>query len=137
MNNETDLTLDDADDWDLPFETDEIPGINQALARYRIMAWVVGVLLVVLVMIGMPMKYLADNDAVVRTVGVAHGWLYMVLLIAAYDLARRVQWSLWWVVGIMLAGTVPFVSFFAEQRATRDVKQRIAYVRQESDAQTN
>ena len=37
------------------------PAIRAALLRYRIMAYVVGMLLVVLVLVGMPLKYLGDN----------------------------------------------------------------------------
>ena len=35
---------------DTPLEPDDVPGIKGALLRYRVMAWIVGVLLVVLVM---------------------------------------------------------------------------------------
>lgn len=107
---------------------EDIPGIKGALTRYRVMAWVVGVMLVILVVVGMPLKYFGGNDTVVRWTGVPHGWLYMILLITAYDLARRVKWSLWWVLGIMAAGTIPFLSFVAEHFATKDVRQRIAAV---------
>ena len=57
-----------------------------------------------------------------------HRWLYMVLLITAYDLSRRVGWSIKWVGLIMLAGTVPFLSFVAEHYATKDVRARLAAV---------
>lgn len=109
-------------------EPGEVAGIKAALLRYRVMAWVVGTLLIVLVLVGVPLKYLGDNDTVVRWTGVPHGWLYMILLITAYDLSRRVGWSLKWVLAIMLAGTVPFLSFVAEHYATKDVKRRLAAV---------
>ena len=112
-------------------EPEDLPGIKSALKRYRIMAYVVGVLLVVLVVVGMPMKYIWGNDAVVVATGVPHGWLYMVLLITAYDLGRRVRWP--WVRLILIAagGTVPFMSFVAEHYATRDVQKRIEAVEAE------
>ncbi|WP_206080010.1 DUF3817 domain-containing protein [Propioniciclava coleopterorum] len=92
------------------------------------MAWIVGVLLVVLVLVGMPLKYFGDNDAVVVATGVPHGWLYMVLLITAYDLGRRVKWPWGRLILIALGGTVPFMSFVAEHYATKDVKTRLAAV---------
>lgn len=107
-------------------EPDDLPKIQTALTRYRVMAWVVGVLLVVLVLIGVPLKYLGGDGRVVVWTGIPHGWLYMVLLITAYDLSRRVGWSIKWVLLIMLAGTVPFLSFVAEHFATKDVHARIA-----------
>jgi integral membrane protein len=90
-----------------------------ALIRYRVIAYIVGVVLVVLVVIGMPMKYFADEPVVVETVGPAHGFLYIVYLVAVFDLGRRARWSLRRMVLVMLAGTVPFVSFYAERVVTR------------------
>ncbi len=107
-------------------DAEDLQGVRSALLRYRVMAWVVGVLLAVLVLVGVPLKYGWGIDTVVTWTGVPHGWLYMVLLITAYDLSRRVKWSLWWVLGIMAAGTVPFLSFVAEHFATRDVQRRLA-----------
>lgn len=107
---------------------EQAPGIRAALLRYRIMAYLVGVLLVVLVLVGMPAKYLADNPAVVTWTGVPHGWLYMVLLVTAYDLGRRVHWPWGRLIVIALAGTVPFLSFWAEYSARKDVNARLRAV---------
>nr|NLI49420.1 DUF3817 domain-containing protein [Propionibacterium sp.] len=93
------------------------------------MAWVVGILLVVLVGVAMPLKYGLGNGGPVMYVGIAHGWLYPVLLISAYNLYRRVQWPWQRLLAIALAGTVPFLSFVAEHAATKDVRARIAQVR--------
>ncbi|GGJ93350.1 membrane protein [Pilimelia anulata] len=85
-----------------------------ALLRYRAIAYVVGVVLIALVVVGMPLKYLADEPVIVETVGPAHGFLYMLYLIAVFDLGRRAKWSLKLMALVMLAGTIPFVSFWAE-----------------------
>ncbi|GIJ80825.1 integral membrane protein [Micromonospora phaseoli] len=92
--------------------------MRAALTRYRVIAWVVGVVLILLVVIGMPLKYGFDNPIVVETVGQAHGFLYMLYLVAAFDLSRRANWPLKRMVLVMLAGTVPFVSFWAERRVS-------------------
>lgn len=99
--------------------------MRNALLRYRIMAYVVGVLLVVLVCVGLPLKYLADIDTVVTWTAIPHGYLYMVLLLTALDLGRRAHWSWARLLLIALAGTVPFLSFVAERSATRDVRRRL------------
>ena len=115
---------------DTPLEPEDVPWIKSALLRYRLMAWIVGVLLVVLVVIGMPLKYFGGNDLVVTVVGSPHGWLYMILLITAYDLGRRVKWPWMRLLLIALGGTVPFMSFVAEYYATKDVKHRLAAVQE-------
>lgn len=106
-------------------KAEQVPGVRGALLRYRIMAYLVGALLVVLVVVGMPLKYFADNGAVVTWTGVPHGWLYMVLLATAYDLGRRVHWPWGRLIVIALAGTVPFLSFWAEHSARKDVQERM------------
>jgi integral membrane protein len=93
--------------------------VRAALTRYRAIAYVVGVVLIVLVVIGMPLKYAADEPVIVETVGPAHGFLYMVYLVAVFDLGRRARWPLGRMLLVMLAGTVPFVSFYAERVVTR------------------
>ncbi|HWS31542.1 MAG TPA: DUF3817 domain-containing protein [Actinoplanes sp.] len=91
-----------------------------ALTRYRIIAWIVGVVLIALVVVGMPLKYgPPDNPIVVETVGPFHGFLYMVYLVLTFDLARRAKWAFGRMILVMLAGTIPFFSFWAERQVTR------------------
>ena len=99
--------------------------MRPALIRYRIMAYLVGTLLVVLVCIGLPLKYLGHDDRVVLWTAIPHGWLYMVLLLTAFDLGRRARWSWRRLLLIALAGTIPFLSFVAERSATKDVRRKM------------
>lgn len=122
---------DDFDDVEDGFEPEDIPGIRKSLTFYRILAYVVGVLLIVLTLIAMPLKYIWGNDALVYYVGVSHGWLYALLLISVVNLGLKVKWRWVWYLGIALAGTVPFLSFVAEHRATKYVRARIAEVEAE------
>lgn len=115
-------TSDDA----VVIDAEDIASVKAALTRYRVMAWVVGILLVVLVCVGMPLKYIWGDGRVVTWTGIPHGWLYAVLLITAYDLGRRVKWSIKWFLLIMAAGTVPFLSFVAEHFATKNVQATLA-----------
>lgn len=95
---------------------------RSALLRYRIIAIVVGIGLIALVVIGMPLKYLADNAAVVAVVGPAHGALYVLYLIAGFDLSLRSRWTWPGTLAVLLAGTIPFLSFVAERVVTRRVR---------------
>ena len=89
-----------------------------ALLRYRVMAYVTGVLLIILVGVAVPMEYIAHEPLLVSIVGTAHGWLYMVYLVVAYDLARRSGWAWKPTLMVMLAGTIPVMSFVAERKIT-------------------
>lgn len=116
-----------------------------ALLRYRVMANIVGVLLVVLILVGVPlanfdgtsMWYVIPStpnlwpegsqaqvvgELITTYLGVAHGWLYMIFLLAAFWLSRKAQWSLTFTAVTLLCGTVPVLSFWAEHRATKQVR---------------
>ena len=89
--------------------------MKSALTRYRVMATIVGVLLVVLILVGVPLKYLtADgSDAqqlgewITTYLGIAHGWLYMIFLVTAFLLARRERWDVAFTVVTLICGTIP------------------------------
>ncbi|WUI02273.1 DUF3817 domain-containing protein [Spirillospora sp. NBC_00431] len=93
-----------------------------ALTRYRILALVVGTLLVLLT-IGMVLKYgPTDMPAMAGIVAPIHGLLYMVYLLAAYDLWRRTGWPLGRMMLIVLGGIVPLMTFFVERRIVQDAR---------------
>ena len=102
--------------------------MSGALVRYRVMAYVVGVMLIVLVCVGVPLQYAASEPAVVKVVGPLHGFLYIVYLVAAFDLARRARLSLWQLVAMVAAGLVPGLAFVVERAVTRRVVGRAEVV---------
>jgi integral membrane protein len=101
-----------------------VPSVNSALTRYRVMAYVVGVFLLLLVLVAMPLKYLADNEGPISIIGPVHGFLYMVYLLASLDLAVKSRWPILRTLGVLIAGTVPFLSFVFERKITREAHAR-------------
>lgn len=124
---------------------DRLAAVSRNLTAYRIMATIVGVLLVVLILIGVPLANFDGSpmwgvfdstpawvttgseinefgDAITTYLGVAHGWLYMIFLFSAFALSRRAGWDLPFTLVTLLCGTIPIVSFWAEHRATRRVR---------------
>jgi integral membrane protein len=94
------------------------PGLRRALLRYRLLAFAVGTGLLALVLVGMPLQFFAGNQHVVQVVGPIHGFLYIVYLLAAADLARRCRWRIPQLAPIILAGLVPFLAFVVERRVS-------------------
>ncbi len=98
--------------------------MSGSLTRYRVMAYVVGVLLLLLVFVAMPLRYIWHIETPVAMV---HGYAYMVYLVTVLDLSLRCKWQVFpRTLLIMLAGTIPFFSFYAEHKATLWAKQAIA-----------
>lgn len=97
-----------------------------ALLRYRIMAYIVGVGLIILVFAGIPLQYAAGEPAVAAIVGPIHGFLYIVYLLAAVDLARRARFTLLQMAAMVGAGFLPFLAFIIERRVTRRLEPVLA-----------
>ena len=90
-----------------------------ALTRFRVMAWVTGVMLLVLVFVAMPMKYLGDDESL-DFVAVFHGTvLYPLYVLASLHLAYQGRWSLSRTIVVVLLGAVPFAFFFADRKVVQ------------------
>ena len=108
-------------DEENPSQSAGAAGVRGALARYRIMAYIVGVGLLALCA-AMVLKYAFDQDQYVAVIGPVHGFLYIVYLVAVVDLGLKVRWSIRHTILVMLAGVVPLLSFFVERRVTAAVR---------------
>lgn len=96
------------------------PRVKSALTRFKIMAFVVGVGLLILCA-ELVLHYGFHNDALLWWSQV-HGFLYILYVITAAQLGFRVGWPLTKMVGVMLAGVVPFFSFVMERKVAREVE---------------
>lgn len=96
--------------------------ISKALRFFKIMAFVVGIGLLVLV-VEMVLSYgagLKGKDNPLWWWPQPHGFLYIVYVAATANLGFKAGWSLPKMVGIMLAGCVPFLSFWVERKVAAE-----------------
>jgi integral membrane protein len=112
-------------DEENPAQAVSASGVRGALARFRVMAYVVGVGLLALCA-AMVLAYGFDQHQFTKIVGPVHGFLYIVYFLATVDLALKSRWSGRGTILILLAAMVPFVSFVAERQVTHRVQQGIA-----------
>jgi integral membrane protein len=90
-----------------------------AVLRYRVMAYITGVLIIVVVFAGIPLQVAGHNTFIVNYIGTVHGYLYIVYVIVAYLLARKLKMRLGPTILLLLAGTVPVMTFVVERWMTR------------------
>lgn len=115
--------------------------MKTALTWYRVLANVVGVFLIILVLVGLPLNELHRvnpaifpldstpqhiGELISAILGTLHGFLYMGFLLVAFLLSRLARWSLGFTAVTLLCGTVPILSFWAEHRATANVRAKLA-----------
>jgi integral membrane protein len=98
----------------------DVAGARKALAFFRVMAILVGIGLLVLCL-GMVLKYGYDKSGLSDFWDQKHGLLYMIYVFATANLGFKMRWSLGRMVTVMLAGVVPFLSFWAEHKVAGQV----------------
>jgi integral membrane protein len=82
------------------------------------MAYVTGVVLIVLCFVGIPLQ-VAGYPTVANNVGVVHGILYIIYLVFAWILSRKLELATKPTVIMLLAGTIPIMTFIVERWVTR------------------
>ncbi|MFX0538248.1 DUF3817 domain-containing protein [Ornithinimicrobium sp. Y1847] len=93
------------------------------LTFFRVMAFLVGIFLLILAT-HMVLRYGFDND-VLAWWPTPHGWFYMVYIVATAMLGFELRWGMGKMVGVMLAGCVPFLSFWVEHKVSQQAKAQI------------
>ncbi|GII91127.1 DUF3817 domain-containing protein [Sinosporangium siamense] len=99
--------------------------VESALKPFRVLAYIVGVMLLLLVG-GMVLKYGFDTPEPGTIISPIHGFLYVVYLVAALNLGLKARWTWPYTLGVLLAGTVPLLSFVMERKVTQRVQEQIA-----------
>ena len=88
------------------------------MSRFRTMAIICGINLLLLVFAYMPAKYIFDlieNHRYLIVVPIAHGYFYIVYILTVLQLAVQKRMSLKLIIALVAAGTIPVASFIAER----------------------
>jgi len=104
---------------------------------YRVLATVVGVSIIILIFVALPLNELHRvnpawiplgssaqqfGDGINKYLGTAHGFIYIAFVFVAFALSRMARWSVPFTIVSLVCGTIPFLSFWAEMRAIRQVR---------------
>lgn len=99
----------------------DVAAARKALSFFKVMAILVGIGLLVLCL-GMVLKYGYDKPGLSDFWDQKHGLLYMIYVGATANLGFKMRWSPGRMVAVMLAGVVPFLSFWAEHKVAGQVE---------------
>jgi integral membrane protein len=103
--------------------------VTKLFPTYRVLAFIVGVLLAFASLVAAPTKYLAADGSDLQEFGesasvvwVFHGWVFMIYVVVAFLLSRRAGWSTRFTLLILVAGLVPLLIFWVEHRVVARVR---------------
>jgi integral membrane protein len=86
------------------------------LKLFKIIAFLEGASLLLLLFFAMPMKYYFQEPIYVKTIGMAHGVLFVIYIILAIMAKIELNWSFKKMGIICLASVLPFGTFYVEKK---------------------
>ncbi|MFF8384635.1 DUF3817 domain-containing protein [Streptomyces kanasensis] len=95
---------------------------SSVLTRYRVMAYVTAVMLLVLCTCMVAKYGFGVGEDVTFVVSQTHGVLYIIYLVFAFDLGSKARWPFGKLLWILLSGTIPTAAFFVERKVAREVR---------------
>lgn len=94
--------------------------LKTSLGRLRVIGFWEGVSFLVLLLIAMPLKYWAGWPQAVRVVGMAHGVLFVLYVLATWHAAVDRDWPWKRTAAVLLASLLPGGPFVVDARILRD-----------------
>jgi integral membrane protein len=90
--------------------------LSSHLGRLRIIGFLEGLSFILLMGIGMPLKYFGGYEHATRDLGMIHGILFIAYVISVIPVKLQVKWSLKTTLLVLLASLLPFGTFVAEAK---------------------
>lgn len=92
------------------------------IKTFKFVALLEGASLLLLLFFAMPMKYMFDQPIFVKTIGMAHGLLFIGYIIMAIMLKIELRWNVKKFLEICLASIIPFGTFYIERKYLRNAE---------------
>jgi integral membrane protein len=88
--------------------------------RLRWAAILEGWSLILLLLVAMPLKYLAGMPGAVQVIGMAHGILFIIYIILVIEVKVKYKWSIQKTLLAMIASVIPLGTFYVERKWLRN-----------------
>jgi integral membrane protein len=86
------------------------------LKTFRIISYLEGISYLLLIGVGVPLKYLAQNDSWVKALGMPHGLLFVIYIFLAIVVRQIKNWDFKTFVIVLAASIVPFGTFYIDKK---------------------
>ena len=86
------------------------------IKAFRITSYIEGISYLLLLGVGVPLKYLAGNDVIVKSLGMPHGILFMAYIFLAIIIKQKVNWDTKTMIIVLIASVIPFGTFYVDKK---------------------
>lgn len=99
--------------------------LNTQIGRLRLVGFLEGLSLLVLIFVAVPLKYKYGDPSMVKTMGPTHGLLFLFFVINTIAVGIEYKWTFrettW---KVLLACVVPFGTFYIDYTILRPIQQQ-------------
>lgn len=82
--------------------------LGNSFSRFRLISFIEGLSYLILVFIAMPLKYFAGIPLAVKIVGMAHGVLFILFMLALFLAKNRYKWNTGVTFQLFVYSLIPF-----------------------------
>ena len=98
--------------------------LKTKIGRLRIIGFLEGLSLLILVFIAVPVKYLLDNPSLIQLLGPVHGAIFLLFLLNTLSVGVEQHWrfkTITW--KIIAACFIPFGTFYIDYKIFKNLKE--------------
>ncbi|MFK8007150.1 MAG: DUF3817 domain-containing protein [Saprospiraceae bacterium] len=83
---------------------------------FKITSFLEGVSYILLLFVGVPLKYFGDNPILVKSLGMPHGMLFLAYIVVALLIREKMNWDVKSTLGVLVASILPFGTFYINKK---------------------
>lgn len=93
------------------------------IGRLRVIGFLEGLSLLLLIGIAVPLKYLSGNPGMVKMLGPVHGAIFLLFLLNALSVGVEQGWKARTTGKVLAACFIPFGTFYIDRHIFRNIKE--------------
>ncbi|MEE9350155.1 MAG: DUF3817 domain-containing protein [Flavobacteriaceae bacterium] len=91
------------------------------IKTFKIIALLEGISFILLIVIGLPLKYNWENDIMVKLMGYPHGFLAIAYVVLAILIKKELKWTYKDLIIVLICSLIPFATFWMSKKYLRDL----------------
>jgi len=96
--------------------------LSTNIGRLRIIGFLEGISLLVLIFVAVPLKYIGHDPAMVKAMGPIHGALFLLFIVNTVSVGVAQKWQFKTTSKVLLACIIPFGTFYIDRKILRETE---------------